>query len=338
LQNDRSLAAFSGQFVSLKIVTDNNPDWAQWSRKYPMKGNSIPQLYVVRADGEQLFGGAGSLPGDALPLMLRSTLSRAGRSFDPQQAAFLDQKVREAEEAVTAGNYLTAGLRLSELSKLGNPDELQSYAEQALKAAMLFDDLRSRLDQMTEQTKTQLLDQDGGGVLEAMLVLGEVESVLRMFPKWRADASSVAREYSKDDRYAQASQQAMSIVQARLAAASAEARVKARAENLYASVLRKYPGTEAAEIAKEELLQVNPDSKIIANMIDGSGSGNSSSAGIAFRTWSTLQGDFQTRAKYLSHSVDRVRLEKETGETIEVAIELLSQQDRDYLKQHRPVD
>ncbi|MBL6726188.1 MAG: hypothetical protein ISQ09_13985 [Rubripirellula sp.] len=338
MQNDRSLAAFSGQFVSLKIVTDNNPDWAQWSRKYPMKGNSIPQLYVVRADGEQLFGGAGSLPGDALPLMLRSTLSRAGRSFDPQQAAFLRRKVSEAEEALAARHYLAAGLRLSELSQLGNPDDLQSYAEQALKAAMLFEDLRSKMDRIAEETRTKLTDQAGGDVLGAMLALSEIEAVFRMFPKWRADANSVTREFAKDDRYADATQHAAAIVQARLAAASSEVRVMARAENLYASVLRKYPGTEAAVIAKKELLELKPDSKIIENMAEGSESGKSGLAEVAFRTWSTLQGDFQTRAKYLSHSIDRVRLEKETGEAIEVAIEILSQQDRDYLKLHKPVD
>ncbi len=36
----------------------------QLSRRHPVDGNSIPQIIVVRADGETMFAEATNLPGD----------------------------------------------------------------------------------------------------------------------------------------------------------------------------------------------------------------------------------------------------------------------------------
>ena len=99
-----------------------------------MTGNGIPQLYVVRADGEQLYGGAGSLPGEALPQMLRAAVSRSGRTFSLQQAGFLGETVRLVGEALSDGDRLRAGVLLAELNSLGSPNKLNSYALPALKA------------------------------------------------------------------------------------------------------------------------------------------------------------------------------------------------------------
>ena len=45
---------------------------------YPIDGRGIPRIYVVRADGEMLYGAVGSLPGDELPQMLLATLKQSG--------------------------------------------------------------------------------------------------------------------------------------------------------------------------------------------------------------------------------------------------------------------
>ena len=122
-----------------------------------MTGNGIPQLYVVRADGEQLYGGAGSLPGDALPQMLLAAMNRAGRSFNAEQAKFLQNQVNAASESLVAGNRLGAAVALAELGAMGGADNLQSFAAPATKASELYQELRTQIDQAVKDSTGVLL-------------------------------------------------------------------------------------------------------------------------------------------------------------------------------------
>ena len=99
-----------------------------------MKGNGIPQLYVVRADGEQIYGGAGALNGDDLPTMLLASLKRSGRAFTNQEADFLQRTVRASELALQSGDLLKTGVVLSEVGQLGPHDNLGSFAKPAIKS------------------------------------------------------------------------------------------------------------------------------------------------------------------------------------------------------------
>ena len=55
LKTDVSLARYSGWFVPLKIDIKGE-QWGPWATKYKYEGRGIPILFVVRSDGEQLFG------------------------------------------------------------------------------------------------------------------------------------------------------------------------------------------------------------------------------------------------------------------------------------------
>lgn len=332
LQNDRSLAAFAGQFVSLKIVTDNNPDWAAWSRKYPMKGNSIPQLYVVRADGQQLYGGAGSLPGDALPQMLSASINLAGRVFNSDQARFLGQAVEAASEALAKEQLLNAGVLLSQLNSLGSPADLNSYAAPAMRSKEIFNELKIALDGQVANAMSALSAEKVSDPLAHALVIFETESVFRLFQAWRNEAVTLKRAAQKLQGNQLVFEQAESIVKARLAAVSPVSRVRNRAESLYTTVIRKYEGTEAEALAREELKRLAPESKIL-QMADGGDEGSSDAGDLPkYRLWTAKSGNFTTNAKYLKQSNGRVQLLKSTGETVIVEIQMLSEADQTYLK------
>ena len=123
-----------------------------------------------------------------------------------------------------------------------------------------------------------------------------------------------------------------------LAAASPQVRIKNRAASLYANVMKKYPGTEASELARKELSLIEPDSKFLEGMEIAPESEPDPSTSISFRTWSTNKGDFTTRAKYVAQSGGKVQLLKESGETITVEIPVLSERDRDYLELQKAFD
>ena len=298
-----------------------------------MTGNGIPQLYVVRADGEQIYGGAGALSGDDLPTMLLASLKRSGRAFTSQEADFLQRTVRASELALQSGDLLKTGVVLSEIGKLGPHENLGSFAKPAIKSKELYLELKKQIESGLAEAKSQLLDTNVEKPLGPLLTIYEGDAVSKLFPQWKSMASSITREIKKQPPYVTVAEQAESLVRARVVAASLSPRIRNRAESLYTSVIRRFPQTEADTLARAELAKVAPDAKILS--MEPTDVPASMPKAAAFRTWATQQGDFKTRAKYLRQKAGKVQLMKEDGETIVVDISILSTDDQKYLLQQR---
>ncbi|MGI9471692.1 MAG: SHD1 domain-containing protein [Rubripirellula sp.] len=322
------MAGFAGQFVPLKIITNNNRDWAQWSRKFPMTGAGIPQLYVVRADGEQLYGGAGSLRGDDLPRMLMTTLKKSGRAFNQQEINALQQAVSTAEQALQSDQVLAAAVALSEVAKLGSPDALGSYAKPAQRSVEIYNEIKQQIDALIAESKTDLLDGNSSAPLEPLLVIHEGEAIYSLFPKWKPEAVELTRELKKKKLYPDESAQAEALVKARVLAASLTPRVRNRAPAAYATVIRRFPETEIDAIARTELEAIDPDAKVLQTTSEASVPMQPE-----FRTWTS--GDFQTRAKFLQQRSGKAQLQKEDGTKIVVEINALSDADQSYLSRQQ---
>ncbi len=296
-----------------------------------MTGNGIPQLYVVRADGEQIYGGAGAPKGDELPTMLLASLKRSGRAFTSQEAEFLQRTVKATELALQSGDLLKTGVVFSEIGQLGPHDNLGSFAKPALRSKELYTELKTQLVSRIEAAKSELLDSNPAQPLDSLLALYEAEAVAKLFPKWKSETSSIIREIKKKPQYTAQGEQAEAIVRARVVAASPSPRIRNRAESLYTSVIRRFPQTEADTLARAELAAVTPNAKILSMPPEDMQPSTKKSNGL--RTWSTQKGDFKTRAKYLRQRAGKVQLMKEDGETIVVDISILSLDDQKYLSE-----
>jgi hypothetical protein len=128
LATDRSLTGLVAQFVPLKINT-SSPDWRTISRKYPTPGNTIPVVYVIRADGKKIFAERSSLPGDKLPFVLRGSLQNAGGILSDVQAQSVIKAVAVARQALGSADVHSAVQAMRPLTKLGTLGNLQSYAK-----------------------------------------------------------------------------------------------------------------------------------------------------------------------------------------------------------------
>lgn len=294
-----------------------------------MTGNGIPQLYVVRADGQQIYGGAGALSGDDLPKMLLASLKRSGRAFTNQEAEFLQRTVQASELALQSGDLLKTGVVLSEIGQLGPHDNLGSFAKPALKSKELYVELKKQIDSQIATAKSELLDTNAAIPLKPLLAVYTAEAVSKLFPKWNNATSSLTRDIKKQPQYTLPAEQAEAIVRARVVAASLSPRIRNRAESLYTSVIRRFPNTEAETLARRELAAVAPSAKILG--VSPEKMDVSTAAVAKFRTWATRSGDFKTRAKYLLQNAGKVQLLKEDGKTIVVDIGILSSEDQSYL-------
>ena len=328
LENDRTLARFAGQFVPLKITTNNNPDWNKWARMYPVDANGIPRLYVIRADGEKLYAGVGSLPGDKLPLMMLSTLQQAGRSFSQTDADFISAAVTKAKTQLDQGNVFAASVALSALTKFGSPGNLNSFARPAITAKEIYTQLVSRLDQQASDAQAKLTaSSQETDQLEEIITLLEAESAFNLFPSLKSKTGTLTRGLKKNGINAETISQADHLVKARLLSLSVNPRLRNRATSAYASVIRRFPNTPVEQIARDELSTIEPEAKILqTESVDLMSSS-------AFRTWTTRTGDFTTTAKYLQKNQGKVQLQKEDGSKVVVEISVLSDADQAYLKE-----
>lgn len=331
LENDRSLARFAGQFVPLKLITDGNPQWNQWARKYPVNQNAIPILYVIRADGEKLFAAAGSLTGDQLPQMMSAALQNAGRIFSDAEAIAIEKAVRASESALESQNVLAAATSLASLNALGTLESIGSYAEPALNVESQFEQLRTAMEARIQSATDELIESENP--LSAIVALLEVEAAMKAMPTSKAKASEVAKELRQNKSLAGLVAKADSLIKARTLAASMIPRVHSRAESAYGTILRKFPETDIAKMAKEELKALNPDSKFLkpANPTPSEMQTRSDD----YRKWQVADGSFSTIAKYLQQKDGKVQLQKRDGKKIVVEIKILSQSDQAFLESAR---
>jgi hypothetical protein len=131
LNTDIQAQPLVAEFIALKI-DQATPDWQSWGSRFKSTGNTIPKVFVVRADGEQLFGQSSSFSSAELQVFLRQMLAQTGTALAPRQVEQLEttlvnvnkllgeQQVEKAVQTIApclgTGSYAAAAV---EIDKLG---------------------------------------------------------------------------------------------------------------------------------------------------------------------------------------------------------------------------
>ncbi len=335
LYNDRSLAVFAGKFVPLKLVTEGqNEEWAVWSRRYRAVGNGIPQLFVIRADGEKLYAKSGALPGDQLPQMLMATLQQSGRVFSDAEVAVLDSSVTKAEQALADQQYLAAARALAPVSEVGTPGQMESFSDLALRANQIADKLIEQARAKMAQAKTQF--ETSETAFEGVLALVEIEDAFAEFPQLKSEITSTIREIKQDKQLRREFKPAEALIRARGYARSENEKTRKRAEPAYKLILSRYADSAASTIARTELAAINPDALAETTVeSQSSDAADQKTAEPIIREWTDRSGKYTIIAKFLEFKSGKVRLEKEDGSILSIPIGRLSQADRQYVEQRK---
>lgn len=132
LNTDKSIAPLVAQFVPIKLDTASK-EYSRWRQDHKYEGRTIPILFIVRADGETLYGKSGSLQGDDLPKMLTRALEHSGRILNAKEATTLSKAVTSFEEHKSAGDLPKAIKALNGVGRIGVPGQIASFATPASK-------------------------------------------------------------------------------------------------------------------------------------------------------------------------------------------------------------
>lgn len=328
LSTDRSIAPLVAQFVPLKVETDG-PDWQKWASKHRHEGSGIPILYVIRADGEMIYGKSGSKEGAELPQFLNASLSSAGRILSDQQVVALKSAVDDANKAISEGDTSTAVKRLAILNKFEPPGKVGSHAAVAIEADSLYAKLVEQGQAALKAAQEKLAGDDKfAGVLEVIAA----DRIYGTLPDLKKDLVSAERDMNKDAQLKELVKPAEALDRA-LALASNKNGAKQAVPALQL-VITRYANSPAAELAKEKLSELGgavPEVPATAAITPAAAAEPGSSAGL--RTWSDATGQYKIEAELISVSADSVQLKRKDGKVITVPLAKLSQQDRDIATQ-----
>lgn len=251
MNTDPSIQPLVAQFVSLKVETQGDA-WAKWSRKYPPSGNAIPLIYVVRADGEQIFGSSGAIVGPALPALLAQQLALAGTVYSEKQLTQLADATDRAKQALQRDDPSAAVRLLGSVRRLGTPGSLGSFARTSLEADALFNQLvqRGKADFELAQEKTAHEET----AFEGVLLLFRTEREYGALPQLKATLGKAVRDVKRDESMKTVVKQVDVFNQAKVFAKSS--RTKARAHSWLQAIIAHFPDSQAAKYARDELERI----------------------------------------------------------------------------------
>ncbi len=257
LQTDQSLARYAGWFVPLKIET-NGAEWAKWSRQYRSEGRGIPIVYVVRADGKQLFGRSGMLSGMELPVMIQHVLSQAGTIYNDQQLKLLGSTLEQAKQSFDSGDDRAAVQELSKLSQFGPLGKLGSHAQVAVDADKFAQTLIKQGQTALAAAKEKLAAEDTR--LEGALELMEVRRLYLALPPLKEEILPIFSDARTNDELRNMFKQAEKLDQARELLETPTG--KRRALLTLRRIMTDDPGTPAASLAVDWIREHYPDETV----------------------------------------------------------------------------
>ncbi|MEC9094497.1 MAG: hypothetical protein VX438_17445 [Planctomycetota bacterium] len=182
------------QVVYLRIDLDGD-SWKRWSQQFPHKGRMLPVVYLIRPDGQQLYGQSNTLPGKQLSQFIDQGVAYCGRSYtalESQRLAFINQSL----EAALKVNEFEAALKWTQsVRPFGKPGQLNSFATEAIRNNQLVKEveLKSRSFVQSRIGDIQAsLQGDSGSQFKAVSQFVTLERALGEFEGRANDLSKVA--------------------------------------------------------------------------------------------------------------------------------------------------
>ena len=242
------------QFVPLKVDTVGEA-WQKWAGKYKHEGDGIPIIYVIRGDGQMMYGKTGSMAGPALRQFMAAQIAQAGRILSDKEATALTEALEGAKKALDQGDTAAALEAIGAVKRIGPPGKIGSYAKAAVEAdqfvAKLVADGKAAIAEARQKVS------GGDASLESALILVEARRLYSSFPELKTELIGVFRELNKDETARDVIKQAELLDRARsyLSARGGES----RAASALRQIVARYPDSAVAELAKAELAKLPED-------------------------------------------------------------------------------
>lgn len=200
------LYGLASQFVTIKI-DNTSSEWQGWAREYRHEGNTIPIVYVVRADGEKLYAKSTSAKGELLPNLLAASLKESGRIFSAREMETLQKTLKMSAEAMEQKDYAAAIRSFSRMKRVGVPGNLQSFAGPAVeldKLATEIVELAREEFKAIESDAESLDNASPQSLANAAIRISNYQSNFKSYSVVKMDVRAIGKILTRNKELAQA--------------------------------------------------------------------------------------------------------------------------------------
>lgn len=243
LETSEALAPLASKYVILKIDT-STPLWQEWSRRYEVEGDGVPQVIILRGDGHQIYGKAGA-PVE-LDRFLERHLAEAGTVLSDRELADLEKLVKEAQKNLKKRDYPKA-IELAQECLQEN-----CHAEAVTEARKVLEQLteRARLGLKDAQKKLATRDKS----LDGAVALLELQETFAGHSEAVGPITDAVTTRQQDETQAGLFEQAAVV---RAARAKEQARQYQPAVEAWQSLIDRFPDSPGAELAKRRIAELS---------------------------------------------------------------------------------
>lgn len=250
LNSDTSLRPYIEQFVPLKINAQSD-DYKIWKKFFPPKRSAIPALFIVTPQGKELYSAVGALPTERLQKVLLTSLEKAERYPTKEQWQEIAATLKTAEQALDEHEIEAAAEKLQPilagLQQMGTLLELEDTGREAVaKVNELATKQRTLLDESLQAMVSK-------GDLASALEVAALESLLEVIPAHRKSVKAAVKTHTREAESKQLLRQARELRQAGMLIHQDEAKSQRKGKAILKRIAKRYPNTEAAERAEQQL-------------------------------------------------------------------------------------
>jgi tetratricopeptide (TPR) repeat protein len=251
LKTEPDLQQLLTQYVPIEIKA-GTPDWNVWTQQYKPGGGGVPLIYIVDAEGKEVYNKSGAPQGDGLKQLLTMGITQTGgpKKIGPERDAMI-AAMRKIETLLERGKKAEAiAAAAPHAAKAAEHDKLGPMIQEWTKeAAAELEKARKQLDSADEVLP---------GILAALAVgrvYGELPGVKEPLDKMLANVRN-------DSKKADLLEQAHALEKAQ---GLEERESKRGAVAAYRTVINRYPDTPAAQLAQKRLEELSPKSVAVAS-------------------------------------------------------------------------
>jgi hypothetical protein len=262
IHSDPALRPLLSQFVYLEMDRRSS-QFAEFQAKFPAEMSGVPMVYLIRPDGEIMYGQSGGMGAEQLTLLMNHGIANSGRIFSPSELQRLEAVYAKARQRAEDGDLAEA---LSVISRIA---EVDSFAEVVYRAGETRDRLHVLISNWIQQLDRSIaagksVHANLYRLAELHVELPESASILRSHTR------NLLQLYETEEQTRTAMLQNKRLVRARL---EEERDLRDAALASYRYVVQLAPTSPAGQFAKDRMRVVAQRQQTKLTSVSSGGAG-----------------------------------------------------------------
>ena len=170
LSSDKTLAPYAAQFVPVKLDI-GSPAYRDWRKDLKMTGkiSKYPYVFIVRSDGETIYGNGGLTASTKLVPLMEAALETSGQILSAREVETLSGSAERFVNLSGSGDIVGAIKAINRAGRIGVPGQIPSFAQSAVKVNKLVEEMATEVTAKLEELDAAIESSQGSELVDAVL-------------------------------------------------------------------------------------------------------------------------------------------------------------------------